>query len=187
MESLQSENARLANIKGMDDAVIARRDRKIEELKAELAGERTRREEAEARAKEAEQGREEECAAARKEVATQQDQARHASLHAEILQTSHAQLSKEYRQRIAGTNKAFRELEVEKEEDRKRLARLDVVLGQMRTETERMRKVHSELVGVWHKFEERKNAEVDGLEDGARKMSVGLEDGRGHGADEVGA
>ncbi|PSK42149.1 hypothetical protein B9Z65_4063 [Elsinoe australis] len=174
LEKLEAENARLVNIKGMDDGIIRRRERKIEEMRVELEVERKKREEAERRANDAERERDETAEVGRKELAMVREEARHASVHAEILQTSHGQLAKEYRQRIAGLNKSLRDLEGQKEEDRKRLARLDVVAGQMRGETERMKKMHSDLIGVWQKFESAKNLEVESIEDGARKMSVGL-------------
>ncbi|KAF4553546.1 Hypothetical protein D9617_6g092770 [Elsinoe fawcettii] len=176
VEKLETENARLMNVKGMDDAVIKRRERKIEELKAELESERTRREDAEKRAADSEKEKDEVVEALRKDLAVTREEARHSNVHAEILQTSHAQLAKEYRQRVAGLHKSLRDLEGQKEEDRKRLARLDVVGGQMRGEVERMRRMHAELLNVWHKFETTKNLEVEGMEEGARKLSVGIDE-----------
>ncbi|PNS18135.1 hypothetical protein CAC42_3580 [Sphaceloma murrayae] len=174
MEKLEAENQRLVNIKGMDDGVIRRRERKIDELKAEVEAERSRREEAERRAESAERARDESEEAGRKEMGRVREEARHAVVHAEILQTSHGQLAREYRQRIAGLNTSLRELEGQRDEDRKRLARLDVVAGHMRGETERMKKMHTDLVAVWQKFESAKTLEVETMEDGARKMSTGI-------------
>ncbi|KAF2225424.1 hypothetical protein BDZ85DRAFT_257480, partial [Elsinoe ampelina] len=176
LEKLETENARLVNIKGMDDAVIKRRERKIEELKAELDSEKARREDAEKRAADSEKERDEVVESLRKDLAVTREEARHSAVHAEILQTSHVQLAKEYRQRIAGLHKGLRDLEGQKEEDRKRLARLDVVGGQMRGEVERMRRMHAELLNVWHKFETSKNLEVEGIQEGARKLSVGIDE-----------
>lgn len=163
LEALETENARLTNIKSMDDNIITRRDRKIEELKAELEAERTKREAAEARATEAEQQRDTTLDANRKELQQEREKARHATVHAEILQTSHQQLSREYRLRISTTSRTLRDLNHDRDEDRKRLARLDIVCNQMRQETERMRKLHQDLVSVWHRFEAQKNAEVERL------------------------
>ncbi|KAF2147796.1 hypothetical protein K461DRAFT_272474 [Myriangium duriaei CBS 260.36] len=175
LEGLQTDNARLTNIKSMDDNIIKRRDRKIEELKAELEAERKKREAAETRASEAEQQRDISQDSSRKELQQEREKARHATVHAEILQTSHQQLSREYRQRISTTNRTLRDLNHDRDEDRKRLARLDIVCNQMRQETERMRKVHHDLSSVWQRFEAQKTAEVQRLENNAKKAYSAIE------------
>lgn len=169
LEALQADNTRLTNIKVIDDNMLERRDRKIEELKAELEAERLKRSAAEKRAIEAEQQKEMSQDATRKELQQEREKARHATVHAEILQTSHQQLSREYRQRISTTNKAVRDLNHDKEGDRKRLARLDIVCNQMRQEGERMRKLHNDLTSVWHRFQTQKNDEVERLNSNAQK------------------
>lgn len=170
LDILKAENSRLANIKAIDDNIVARRDRKIQELKAELEVERQKRESYENRAQEAEQQRDEHMDASKKELQTASEEAKHASAHASILQTSHAQLSKEYRQRIATTTKDLRDLAEAREEDRRRLAKLDVVTDQMRLESERMRKVNAELLTVWRRFENETTTQVEELEDDARRL-----------------
>jgi len=164
IEKLQTENARLSNIKSMDDNIIARRDRKIDELRHEVELERQKRMAYEGRAREAERQRDEHEEASKKELQTANELARHASVHAEILQTSHQQLAREYRQRMATTNKAIRELVDEKEEDRRRVSRLDVVSNQMRQETERMRRTHGELCSLWQRYDDEKTKQADGIQ-----------------------
>lgn len=163
MESLRAENARLSNIKSMDDSIIVRRDRKIVELKAELEVERKKRESYERRAQEAERNRDEREEHSKQEIQAAVEQAKHASTHATILETSHRQLSAEYRQRIATINKTVRALQEDKEADKRRLAKLDVVTNQMRQELERMRKLYAELLAVAGKFQDSKEAEIDEL------------------------
>ena len=172
LESLQAENSRLTNIKTMDDSVIMRRDRKIEELKNELEVERKKREALEGRAEEAERQRDQYEEHSNKELQAANEQAKHATAHADILQTSHKQLSTEYRQRTATIHKALRDLNEDKEEDRKKLAKLDVVTNQMRQESEKMRKVYGELLDVWERFDEEKTSQLEGLEDDVRRLKA---------------
>ena len=161
LEALQADNTRLTNIKSMDDNIILRRDRKLTELKAEVLAERTARQAAESRAQDAEQQRDLALDANRHELQQEREKARHATVHAEILQTSHAQLSREYRTRIATSTKSLRELGQARDEDRKRLARLDVVCGQMRQEAERMRSLHADLHNAVQRGETQRAADAE--------------------------
>ncbi|KAG9692224.1 hypothetical protein KCU95_g10607, partial [Aureobasidium melanogenum] len=161
LEALQAENARLSHCKAVDESVIKRRDRKIEDLKAELDVERQKRESLEHRVQEAERKMGEYQEHSNKEVQQAVEEAKHATTHASILETSHRQLSSEYRQRIAAANKQLRELSDDREEDRKRLIKLDVVNHQMRQESEKARKLYSELVVASDKYKTEKDSEVD--------------------------
>ncbi|KAG9590685.1 hypothetical protein KCU86_g7362, partial [Aureobasidium melanogenum] len=161
LEALQAENARLSHCKAVDESVIKRRDRKIEDLKAELDVERQKRESLEHRVQEAERKMGEYQEHSNKEVQQAVEEAKHATTHASILETSHRQLSSEYRQRIAAANKQLRELSDDREEDRKRLIKLDVVNHQMRQESEKARKLYNELVVASDKHKTEKDSEVD--------------------------
>ncbi|KAK6002648.1 hypothetical protein QM012_001398 [Aureobasidium pullulans] len=161
LEALQAENARLSHCKAVDESVIKRRDRKIEDLKAELDIERQKRESLEHRVQEAERKMGEYQEHSNKEVQQAVEEAKHATTHASILETSHRQLSSEYRQRIAAANKQLRELNDDREEDRKRLIKLDVVNHQMRQESEKARKLYSELLTASDKYKAEKDSEVD--------------------------
>ncbi|KAH0335227.1 hypothetical protein KCU81_g9106, partial [Aureobasidium melanogenum] len=161
LEAFQAENARLSHCKAVDESVIKRRDRKIEDLKAELDIERQKRESLEHRVQEAERKMGEYQEHSNKEVQQAVEEAKHATTHASILETSHRQLSSEYRQRIAAANKQLRELSDDREEDRKRLIKLDVVNHQMRQESEKARKLYHELVTASDKYKAEKDSEVD--------------------------
>ncbi|KAG9835334.1 hypothetical protein KCU98_g11631, partial [Aureobasidium melanogenum] len=63
--------------------------------------------------------------------------------------------------RIAAANKQLRELSDDREEDRKRLIKLDVVNHQMRQESEKARKLYNELVVASDKYKTEKDSEVD--------------------------
>lgn len=170
LDHLQAENARLANIKTMDDNIIQRRDRKIEELRNDIEAERQKRLAFESRAQVAERRREETESTSRVELQTANEQARHASVHAEILQTSHQQLAREYRQRVSTTTQAIKDLSDERDEDRRRLAKLDVVTEQMRQETETTRRQFAELSSIWQRYRREKNEQFAEYETSASAM-----------------
>lgn len=152
LEALRTENDNLKHVRGVEESLLGRRDRRIEELKAEVASERARREAAErrARAVEAEgESREEER---RREGRRLEEEARHAGLHAGILETSHRQLRAEYEARAVKWRKDLEVVEVERREDRGKLERLEVVGELMRKEVERNRRLTEEVVGAWEAY-----------------------------------
>ncbi|KAI5241936.1 hypothetical protein E4T42_07869 [Aureobasidium subglaciale] len=174
LEALQAENARLSHCKAVDESVIKRRDRKIEDLKAELDVERQKRESLEHRVQDAERKMGEYHEHSNKEVQQAVEEAKHATTHASILETSHRQLSSEYRQRIAAANKQLRELNDDREEDRKRLIKLDVVNHQMRQELEKARKLYNELLAASDRYREEKDSEVDDVLGDVKDLKGGI-------------
>ena len=174
LEALQAENARLSHCKAVDESVIKRRDRKIEDLKAELDVERQKRESLEHRAQEAERKMGEYQEHSNKEVQLAIEEAKHATTHASILETSHRQLSSEYRQRIAAASKQLRDLNEDREEDRKRLIKLDVVNHQMRQESEKARKLYNELLASSDRYREAKDSEVDLVVGDVKELKGGI-------------
>jgi len=170
LEGLQAENARLTNIKTMDDNIISRRDRKIEELRKELDVEKSKRESLGRQAEEADRRRQALEESSRQDILAATEKERHASTHADILQTSHERLATEYRQRTATIHKSLKELHEEKEQDRRKLAKMDVVTNQMRQEAERMRKANAEIMSAWNKLDSEKTSQVEELEDDVRHL-----------------
>jgi chromosome segregation ATPase len=165
IEALRAENDNLSHARGVDSSLIARRDRKIEELKAELASERERRERAESLARQREKEREEAEEGSRREVQRAGEESRHATLHAEILETSHKQLSAEYKARAEKWRKDLEAINENRTLDRQRMERLDVVAEQMRTEVERSRKANGEIVEAWERLRTVNEEKMRGLVD----------------------
>lgn len=164
LETLHAENYRLSNIKSLDDSIIKRRDRKIEELKAELSKHETMERHLERRAEDAERTRDERCQQSERAIQLAVEEAKHATLHSAILATSHTQLRNEYQQRLATLNSTVKDLRIREEENERKLGKLDVVNNKMRQESERTRKVNTELVECWKVFNEEKEAEMESLQ-----------------------
>ena len=167
IEALRTENENLSHARGVDSSLISRRDRKIEELKAELSSEKARREVAETLARQREKEREDGEERSRREVEGLRDRERHATLHAEILETSHRQLTAEYKARAEKWKHDLDGVHEQREADRKRLERLDVVAEQMRTEVERSRKFNAEIGEAWERLREENGARIAGVVEGA--------------------
>lgn len=182
VEALHAENAILTNAKTMDENMIKRRDRKLEEFKAELSVEKQKRECLEARVQESERRREEQEQKGNEQLQRLMEEAKLASTSAAIYQTSHKQLKEEYAQRIASSHKQLRELYDKREEDlrlrdtdRRKMVKIDVVNGQMCQELEKTRKAYAEMFASQEQYRRQKDAEVEDL---AKELEVLRENDR---------
>lgn len=182
IEALRTENDNLNHANSMDGAILARRDRKIEQLKEEVATERSRREASDLLARRLERQNEESQDTARRDVQMAHEEAKHSTTHATILEQSHRQLSSEYRQRAERWRKDIAVLQAQRQSDDEKLARLDVVGEQMRSELERARKIQAEFAEKWEEYQRVNEEWKAGLEDVAnfengkmRKLSEDME------------
>jgi hypothetical protein len=182
IEALRTENDNLNHANTMDEAMLARRDRKIEQLKEEAASERSRREAADLLARRLEREHEEVQETASRDVQLAQEQAKHSTTHATILEQSHRQLAQEYRQRAERWRKDITELQAQRQADGEKFARIDVVGEQMRSELERARKIQAEFMEKWDEYQSANEEWKDGVEHVAdfensrmRKLSEDME------------
>lgn len=182
IEALRQENDNLSHARGVDSSLISRRDRKIEELKADLASERQRRERAESMARQIEKEKDDVEEQSRRDMQSLTESTKHATVHAEILETSHKQLTAEYRARAEAFRKDLSAVNDSRDQDRQKLARLDVVADQMRQELERSRKLNGEIMDAWEKLREENDVRIQGIEDESsqetdrsRKLSVEMD------------
>ncbi|KAK4560690.1 mother-specific HO expression [Recurvomyces mirabilis] len=179
MEALRQENENLSHAKSVDHSLLGRRDRKIEELKVENVAGGERVQKAEGLVRQLQREGEEIKGEFERREGGLLEQTKHATVHAEILETSHKQLAAEYRARREAWERDMAELQERREQDRHRLARLDVVYEQMRQENERTRKVQNELQSRWDELEDvmRDTAEQSTQVSGqVRKKSVEMDE-----------
>jgi chromosome segregation ATPase len=165
IEALRQENDNLSHARDVDSGLISRRDRKIEELKAELAGEKQRREKAEMLARQREREKEDLEEHNKREMQQMMESTKHATVHAEIMEKTHRQLSAEYRARAQASRMDLEQLMDGREHDRQKLARLDVVSEQMRQESERSRKLNAEIAEKWEALRTMNDEILKGMED----------------------
>ncbi|KAL2352174.1 hypothetical protein BJ546DRAFT_1064447 [Cryomyces antarcticus] len=161
VDSLTTENDNLVQMRTVDLGVLSRRERKIEELKADLKAERVRRELAETKATELGRQRDEVTATAKREVEEARDREQHAITHAQILESSHKQLSAEYRQRTETITKTIRTLTAEREDDRRKYQRLDIVVDQMRQELESTKRANSQMAELFKSYRSESDRTLD--------------------------
>ncbi|KAI7676871.1 hypothetical protein KC319_g4246 [Hortaea werneckii] len=161
MDALQAENDNLSHSSTVDSSILARKERRIEELRADSAAKAQRASAAETQMRQQQRQLEELHEQHSRDHQSMLDQTKHATVHAEILETSHKQLSAEYRARREAWERDLAVLHQEREDDRARMARLDVVHEQMRQENERTRKVQTELMARWEDMEQAMHSTLE--------------------------
>ncbi|KAK3073927.1 mother-specific HO expression [Teratosphaeriaceae sp. CCFEE 6253] len=178
MEALKQENQNMIHARSVDSSLLGRRDRKIEDLKADNVAKTERVLNAEGLVRQLQREVEEVRGEFERREQGMLEQTKHATVHAEILETSHKQLSAEYRVRREAWEKDLADVQERREHDRQRMAKLDVVYEQMRQENERTRKVQAELTQRWDEMEaaiQSTLVEGDEVNERARNKSVEME------------
>lgn len=182
LEAARTENSNLSHLKSVDGGLLARRDRKIESLKEDLATERSRRETSEKLLRRTVQEQGDSTEKARRDVQRAQEEAKHSNTHAAILEQSHRQLATEYRTRAERWRKDVDEIQLARQDDSKKLARLEVVADQMRAEADRSRKLQADFVSQFDGYKTAAETWKQGLEgvtmvetERSRKLSEDME------------
>jgi DNA repair exonuclease SbcCD ATPase subunit len=182
IEALRTDNENLSHANSMDEAILARRDRKIEQLKEEVTTERSRREASEVLARRLERQTEETQNNARRDVQMAQEEAMHATTHASVLEQGHRQLKLEYTQRAETLRKDIKDLNARLRTAAEERARHGVVNDQLSSQVERNTKMHAELSEYCDEYRNINEAWKEGLNDAAnfengrmRKLSEDME------------
>ena len=162
MESLQASNDNFVQMREVDRMGLARRERKIEEMRLELSGERSRRVQAETQLqdvmKEGQRVEQELRSQAREDA----ERAKKANSQYEVLSSSWRQLDEGYRRKTDKVKKDMGQLSEKREQDRVKLEKLETVVEQQRQETSRMRSTKDELARALETF---KKETADGTRD----------------------
>ncbi|KAH0564789.1 hypothetical protein GP486_001818 [Trichoglossum hirsutum] len=139
MESLQNLNDHLVHQTNVDKASLARRERKIEDLKADIEAERKRRLEAESGLKQVQRESDAMIQDLKSNLVSESEKARKNSSQYDVLASSWKQLDDGYRRKTEVFRKELRQLKEGKDEDRAKLARLEIIVEQQRQEVEKLR------------------------------------------------
>ena len=162
--SLSAENANLIQAKEVDCAMLKRRDRMVYELRADLTAERKKRVTAEDMAKEESTRRDQIQITSAREIGRAMEVAKHATGHAEVLERSHKQLGTDYRQRAETFARDLRRLEEERNGERVKLKRLDVVVEQMGQELEQSSKTNAKMAEILESYKEESERRIGVLQ-----------------------
>ncbi|MCJ1378369.1 hypothetical protein MMC17_001467 [Xylographa soralifera] len=162
VESLQTKNANLTSICESNSIALSRKDRKIEELKAEVKSERERREMAVRQQKEVARERDEVVVACKRETLEAKEIARKTSCQYDVLSSSLRGLDAGFRRQ---TTKLEEEVESFQQQQITAVARLDelsIISTHLSHENYTISKVYQDVVD---QFEAYKKEQEDGLQE----------------------
>lgn len=138
-DSLQSTNENLIHQTNVDKTSLARKDRKIEELKAEKEREMARRQEADSSLHELVRQSDVKVQELMTTLSNETSERKKAVNQYEVLQQSWKHLDEGYRTRVDRLRAELEALQSERERDHQLLKRLEVTIEQQRQEVEKLR------------------------------------------------
>ncbi|MCJ1315405.1 hypothetical protein MMC15_000724 [Xylographa vitiligo] len=161
VESLQTKNANLTSICESNTIALSRKDRKIEELKAELKSERERREMAVWQQKEVARERDEVVVVCKKEVLEAKEIARKTSCQYDVLSNSLRGLDAGFRRQTTKLEEEVKSLQQQQVTAVGRLDELSIVSTHLSHENHTISKAYQDVV---NQFEVYKMENEDGLQ-----------------------
>lgn len=175
VESLQTTNANLTSICEANNVTLGRKDRKIEELKAELESERARRVRSEGENKEISKERDEVVAACKKELMEEKEVARKSSSQYEVLSSSWRGLDDRYRRQMQRFKEDLQELEAGRREDQIRFDQLTVVFTQLNKEAASSQAEKEYVVKQFEQYKQDKDDSIRHMKEQAERNELANE------------
>ncbi|KAL6720729.1 mother-specific HO expression [Lecanora helva] len=163
LESLQISNANLLSIHETDKTFLAKKDRRIDELRADLEAERSRRERAERETRESRRERDEIVETLRREAAEDKQLAQRAGTQYEVLSKSWKSLEERYEKQTAKLKVDLKELQDEIGGDKRKLAQLEVILEQLGREGDKSRKTKEKLSSDFQSYKAEQEAGIQSI------------------------
>ncbi|KAI9788440.1 MAG: hypothetical protein M1816_006876 [Peltula sp. TS41687] len=167
MQSLQSTYDNAAHMRELDLLSLARRERKMQELRADLEGERARRGEAESQLKQLMRESERVEAELKARLREETERAMRATSQYEILASSWRQMDEDYRRKAERLQAELVRLRLDSVEDQKRLDRLEITVEQHRQEVEKMRAVKERLAREFEAYQVETEMSTRGMRERA--------------------
>ncbi|KAL8943545.1 MAG: hypothetical protein Q9216_001003 [Gyalolechia sp. 2 TL-2023] len=145
MEGLRSTNENLTSIHDTDKILLAKRERKLEDLRFELEAERQRREKAETETKETHRERDEAVEGLKKELFASREQALRATTQYDVISKSFKGLEDSYSRQTCKLKAEIKSLQDDLAADKQRLASIRTVMEHYRNESERAQDANTRL------------------------------------------
>ena len=163
LENLQVSNQHLESSHEIDKIALGRRDRKIEELRAELQVERSRREKAEADMKDTRLERDETVQDYQRQIFDEKGKAKRSTTQYEVLSKSWKNLEEKYERQTRKLKGDMCELKLQMNSDQRKLMRLGVIMEQLKQEGDKTKKAKDKVLRDFETFRAEQ-------EDGIREM-----------------
>ena len=168
--SLQTSNDHLVLMREQDGIRLARKERKIDDLRADLDRERARRQEADGRLRQATGLHEARQRELNGQLQHASEMAQRARAQSDVLSSSWRQMNEGYRRKVDALRKDLARLRADAIEDRRKLDRLEIVVDQQRREMEMMKLANDAVLAAFDTFRRDLDHRTDGI-DGIRQRA----------------
>lgn len=162
VESLRASNENLTSMHESDTTLLAKRERKIEELREELENERQRRERAETETKETRNERDTVVQRLTKEAMEERELSKRSVSQYEVLQSSWKSQGERFDRQVQKLKASIKALQDQISEDKQKIAHIDVITEQLNQECEKTRKAKDNLA---QEFDAYKSEQEKGVEE----------------------
>lgn len=175
VESLRATNQYLNSMHESDAALLAKRERKVEELREELENERLRRERAEREVKETRDERDRMVQDLTQEVMEERELARRSATQYDVLQRSWKTQGERYDGQIHQLKASIEVLREMISEDKQKLAQLDVITEQMGQEGDKSKKIQEDLAKGLDAYKDEREQEIGQMRARAERNDQGYQ------------
>ena len=172
LESLQASNQNLLSMHETDKTLLTRKERKIEELRAELESEKSKREQAENETRETRKERDTVVQNLMKETMEEREQSKMSTCQYEILSKSWKGLEENYDRQTQKLKVTVKALQDELVEERQRLAQLDLTTEQLKRESEKMSITKEALVETFEAYKDEQQRGIQGIRETAERNEI---------------
>lgn len=169
LETLRVSNETLSSIHETDKVQMAKKDRKIESLRADLELEKLRREKAEKETRESRRERDETVEKIRRDAAEDKEEARRSAAQYEILSSSWKTMEDRYERQTQKLRADLKILRIEIDGDRQKLAQLEVILEQLAKEGQKTRRAKEKLSFEFQAYKAEQEAGILSIQERAEE------------------
>lgn len=169
LESLRESNENLLAMHETDKTLLARKDRKIEELKEELESERLKREHAELETKETRIERDTIVQKLTKESLDDKELAKRSTAQYEVLSRSWKGLEDKYDRQAQTLRHSVQTLQDELTENKQKLARIDLIMEQLKQEGDKIRRSRDNMARDFEVYKRQQEVGLAGMKETAQR------------------
>ena len=169
LTSLRVSNENLISMHELEKTVLAKKERKVEELKADLEAEKSRREKAESETKVTQRERDDAVEKLTVELAEERERSRKATVQYEVLSSSWKGLEATYKRQMSKLQADFKTVREIVVENKSKLAQHEVVVEQLQQENEKAIKAKEELVQDFEEYQVKKEDSIRELRERAER------------------
>jgi chromosome segregation ATPase len=173
-EDSRAEHQHLQLLVDTNSRALERKDRKMEELKAQLEQESKRRKVAEQRAEEALKMLGDTRSETQRQLAAAYEQKHLAETNADTAREGYRRLTDSYEKRLKHINEELNELRKQRHEDADKIKRQDIISDQLQHELSRTKRSESKMIDMMGQYKQEQRKEMDDMVKEAERLRMTL-------------